>query len=210
MRRTLWAVLTAGTLLLPVGAWSKAGADEPPKKSTDRDTAETPKPKPTEADTRGGGGAPARASGKDLPVVITNEWLESRYGGAEGPVSAVSGIATPAGTAAGGDTGAGESVEDPLAEIADEQARERTRNLLIARLDGSIAEAEAKIADLERRILAIRNPFLPRPAVPPDQAAEWDALTPTQRIERTQAEIDDLRRRLEADRGQRYRLAASR
>src|SRR5512139_2655332 len=44
------------------------------------------------------------------------------------------------------------------------------------RREKRVADAEAAIAELEKRRLAISNPYLPRPQLPPEEAAAWEGL----------------------------------
>lgn len=66
------------------------------------------------------------------------------------------------------------------------------------RLEKRVTEAEAKIAELEKRRLAISNPFLPRPELPPDEAAAWEGLDGVQRRERVDKQLEAARDELEA------------
>ena len=123
-------------------------------------------------------------------------------------VSAVSGGLAGPGTADALEPA--EPLPDALQSIEDEQARQRSREIVAKQLDAEIDRLEARIAGLEKRILATRNPFLPRPVIPEAEAAEWAQLTAPQRVARTEEQIGEARRQLEATRERRERLAANR
>lgn len=61
-----------------------------------------------------------------------------------------------------------------------------------------LKEAEARVAELEKRLLAIANPFLPRPQLPPDEAQAWEGLDGVQRRERVNKQLEEARKELEA------------
>jgi hypothetical protein len=185
MRRLLWCAIVGAVLVFPAAA---EGAKDPPKKPT------PPAKQETKADDA-------------APVVVDNDALAARYGDAAGPVSAVSGkVSEKAGDAS---AESAEAMPDALQEIEDGKARARTREITLKQLDVEIGRIEARIAELEKRILATRNPFLPRPVIPEDEALEWSEMTASQRVARTEDQIADARRDLEAARARRERLTTA-
>jgi hypothetical protein len=202
--RNLTAVAVAALMLvaLPVAADSEKKKDEapPPKSAEAKSTSSDKKAeKPSAEDER--------------PVVVTTEWLEEHYGATSAPETEVSSIVRPDGSSVASDaagTAGGVELPDALTEIEDEKARQKDRERMIARLDREIEASDSEIAKLERRILAVKNPFLPRPQIPEDRKAAWDLMTPTERIATTQSQLDELRRQAEALRERRDDLANDR
>jgi hypothetical protein len=66
------------------------------------------------------------------------------------------------------------------------------------RREQRVRDAEAKVAELEKRLLAIANPFLPRPELPPEEAQAWQGLDGVQRRDRVNKQLDEARKELEA------------
>ncbi|HEX6851645.1 MAG TPA: hypothetical protein VF139_09575 [Candidatus Polarisedimenticolaceae bacterium] len=66
------------------------------------------------------------------------------------------------------------------------------------RREQRVKEAEATIAELEKRLLAIANPFLPRPQLPPEEAEAWQGLDGVKRRERVNKQLEEARTELEA------------
>lgn len=193
MRRTVWIVIVGAALLFPAAAAEPNKApekkDAPAKRKVEAGDPEKP---PVDA---------------NAPVVFDNETLSARYGEGRGPVSVVSGGVT--GPAAADALEPAEPLPDALQAIEDDKARQRTRQITLQQLDVEIGRLEAKIAGLEKRNLATRNPFLPRPVIPEDEALEWSQLTASQRVARADEMIADTRRELDAARGRRERLTAT-
>ncbi len=124
-------------------------------------------------------------------VVITNEVLEELYGpGSVIPDEPAESAAPPS----------AEALPDPLQQMQAEQARETARLRAVPEAEKAVADAEAKVKELERRALAVENPFLPPPQVPEEERASWDAMDNVQRLEQTQKEIAQARADLEAAR----------
>jgi len=130
----------------------------------------------------------------ELPAVITNEFLEARYGGAQAAMG-VSGSAMPAGAAS-----AVAIAPDPLQAIADARARDADRARRRVEARAEIVRLEARVAELERRWLAVRNPLLPPPVVPDELRDEWDGWDSVQRDVRTTADLERAREALAAAR----------
>jgi hypothetical protein len=66
------------------------------------------------------------------------------------------------------------------------------------RSEQRVRDAEAKVAELEKRLLAIANPFLPRPELPPEEAQAWQGLDGVQRRDRVNKQLEEARKELEA------------
>lgn len=86
---------------------------------------------------------------------------------------------------------------DPLQWMEDRQAREEAERVRIAAAEKAVADARAHVAELEKRLLAVRNPFLPRPVLPPEEAAAWEGLDGAERAKRVEAQLGEARSELE-------------
>ena len=86
---------------------------------------------------------------------------------------------------------------DPLAEIEKANSVRQTLALQRGRLQADVDEARARVAELEKRLLAVRNPFLPRPQLPADEERIWTTLDGAQRAARVEAQLEQARRDVE-------------
>jgi hypothetical protein len=57
-------------------------------------------------------------------------------------------------------------------------------------------EAHARVLELERRLLAVRNPFVPRPQLPPEEAEAWAGLDGVARAARVEGQLERARAEL--------------
>jgi hypothetical protein len=91
-----------------------------------------------------------------------------------------------------------EKAPDPVQVMENEEARKDARQLQIAEAQRAVAAAEARVRDLERRALAVKNPFLARPEIPDEDRAAWDKMTAPERLKLTEDQLkaarDDLER----------------
>ena len=129
-------------------------------------------------------------SGDTSAVVFTNETLSTRYGNPE-PRAAGETTEPSPGTAPAEDRAADPNAEpeaEPEAEPA-MSAEARTKR---------IAEIEAQIARLEKRTLAIKNPFLAGtvPATDEERTNEQGQTNP-QRLEGVESQIAELKAELQ-------------
>jgi hypothetical protein len=60
--------------------------------------------------------------------------------------------------------------------------------------------ATAAVETLEKRLLAVRNPYRPRPQLPPDEAKAWEGLDGAQRAQRVEEQLAAARVELAAAR----------
>ncbi len=189
--------LAVGLLLALVPCLAPASEE---KASGENPPAGTSKPKQK----------PGRIEKTEAVPVYTNEDLERMFGPStasdkkreEEPARAEESRA-PLGGAGAEARQAAE--RDPLGAIEEERAREADRNLRLAKAEREVAEAAARVKELEKRALAVRNPFLPRPELPPEEAEAWKGLSNEQRLERIEAALAEARKKLEEARA---RLAA--
>ena len=96
---------------------------------------------------------------------------------------------------------------DPLRAMQDSQARRYDYERKLARLSSELDNARAEVVRRERDLLAFKNPFLPRPQLPPEEAqtiqgmdgaarAKWaeERLTAAKvALETTQKSYDDAK-----------------
>lgn len=78
---------------------------------------------------------------------------------------------------------------DPLKAIAVEEEVATRRATDLAAAEKDLAEKDARVAELEKRLLAVKNPFLPRPQLPPDEEAAWKGLDGVGRAKRVEEQL---------------------
>jgi hypothetical protein len=93
---------------------------------------------------------------------------------------------------------AAKPASDALSLMREQQARAEERGRAIAEAEQAVADAKARIEQLELRISALRNPFRARPDIPEDEKAEWDSMGTRERLERTEAQLEQARAELAA------------
>jgi len=84
---------------------------------------------------------------------------------------------------------------DPLAWIKDRQAQQAERERLTQEVELRLAEARTEVAAVEKRIAAIRNPFL-APPKPPEDDEEWAGQDNVERLASSENELEEARRKL--------------
>ncbi len=86
---------------------------------------------------------------------------------------------------------------DPLQWMEDRKAREEADRVRLAAAEKAVEDAKTRVAELESRLLAVKNPFLPRPALPPEEAAAWEGLDGVARVKRVEEQLVAARGELE-------------
>ncbi len=86
---------------------------------------------------------------------------------------------------------------DPLRWMEDRKAREEAARVRLAAAEKAVEDAKARVVELENRLLAVKNPFLPRPALPPEEAAAWEGLDGVERAKRVEGQLAEARAELE-------------
>ncbi len=138
-------------------------------------------------------GKPAAGSTAKAKV-YSNEDLVKLFGappeepGAEGeaPDAESRGAESPGATPPPG----AEEGPDPLTKLFDDQRRAQEHAAQVAAAETKVAEARQRIGDLEKRMLAVKNPLLARPAAPQDKAEEWKHSDGAERVKRTESELE--------------------
>ena len=200
--RPVWILVA---LVLALGASLAAEQKADPKAAKDKKPAKPAAERKTEPPISeiyraAHPGAQAQPSSEDSEV-ITNEDLERMWSGLspterlQGVYQAERHIGTPAGdagAAAGkGEANAGEWLEKRQASEADTRTK-------TAEAEKKVADLRAKVDELERRLLAVRNPLLPRRYAERknEEDKSWDQKTNPERVQATEDELkkakDDL------------------
>jgi hypothetical protein len=213
--RTIVVAIFLLTLLIGVGP-ALAEGDQPEKKADKADKA-TEKAEEKAAESpiyKAAQEASTKKQKDDEAVVITNEDLERMMSGLtpeqrlQGVYQAERHIGDPAPAAAGkpaeATPGQGQQ-PDKKPQSSLEWLDERNASAQESRVERvdaekQVAELSAKVADLEKRLLALKNPLLPRRYSDrkDDEAEDWDEKDNLARVETTQKELDDARAELAA------------
>jgi hypothetical protein len=98
---------------------------------------------------------------------------------------------------------------DPLKKLDDDRSRAAGLAAQIAEAERTVAAAEGRVRALERRELAIKNPYLPRPEVPPEQAEAWKTMNGAERVQATEEEIKQAKKDVEDARAALEKLRAA-
>jgi len=195
------ALVTACAAMTNYASFSEAEQAPPAKQ-------EAAKPKPVAttaapAKTTAVQKVPLDSSGG--PVTITNDDLERMFGPSEvkPPSSGTTAEGNPTGVAKGpkpGDTG-----YDPLKAMDDEDKQAAEQQQKITTATTALAAAEANLKNLEARLLATKNPYLPRPQLSEAEAKQREGMDNVARVDLNEKEIQDARaeiERLRAELGQ--------
>jgi hypothetical protein len=95
----------------------------------------------------------------------------------------------------------GEAQPDALEQMFASEARKKERATEIAGAEQRVTDAKQAIVDLEKRLLAVKNPLLARPSAPEEGAEEWKAGDGQSRLQQTELQIAAAREALaEAER----------
>lgn len=130
---------------------------------------------------------------KEEVLSFSNADLDRRYGDGEKKKSTES--STESSTAGKKPDDAGPSALEKL--LADETAR-KARVVTVTEAEAAVVAARERIAQLEKKKLAVVNPFSARPAPSGDEAeAElWKAMKPGERSDAVKAELEAARKAL--------------
>lgn len=182
----LGLALVGGLLPAAVAEEEKKPEEKPPQKSAEP------------AETKPASPAVTEEVKKDAEEgrVFTNEDLERLFGGEGEEVFEPAPQPAPAEGAAPAERTPLQPTEatpqapaDPLQWMQAQQAREAERRQLIAEAEAAVVAAQQKVADLEKRLLAIRNPYLARPQIPDEEKADWDAKDAKARVDSTEEQL---------------------
>ncbi len=105
-----------------------------------------------------------------------------------------------------------EAPPDPLQLLRQQQAAQRDRAKAIAEAEAAVTTAKEKLANLERQLLATRNPFAARPEISKEEKAQRaeGGETAAQRYDRTKEMVEKAREELRNAEGELARLRAGR
>jgi hypothetical protein len=144
-------------------------------------------------------GAPAKkpATKDDQVHVYTNDDLDRLP---PDPTARRSEAGPPAGKDVAGAASKAKGVVpyDALGRLQDEQAKAAGLATQIADAERKVTAAEGRVQDLEKKALAIKNPFLPRPEVSPEQAEAWRRMNNVERLKATEDELAAARKAVES------------
>jgi len=199
-------------VLLATGAsWAATGGSDEPEAKPEKKEPATEKA-PDSAILK----AAREESADDDVIVFTNDDLDrfstGRRAADEKPPS---GQREPGPTPR---TKPGEKPSDPLDWMKQQQEQEERRREAIAAAEQQVVDAEARVAEMEKRLLATKNPFLARPGPPEstdekraeEEAAEWDRMDGSERVSRSEQDLQQAREDLARARDERARLRAAR
>lgn len=174
-----------------------AAVAEEEKKEEQKATEEAAKPAKAEAESPADPAAPEKK--RSEAEVFTNEDLERLFGGAEEETVPPPDGAAPAEGAVPPETRPQEPAQpaDPLQWMQDRGDQAAERQQQIAGADAAVTAAKQKVADLEKRLLALRNPFMARPDIPDDEKDEWDGQGTKERVDTTEEQLRLAREELQ-------------
>lgn len=134
------------------------------------------------------------ASAAEPARVYTNEDLERMFGGTSEPQESESisetETAQPAQPAQQGNV-------DPLRALEAEKRAAAAQQVRIATAEKELVKAEETLKEMEKRLLALKNPYLPRPVVSPEEKEAWKGLDNVERVKRTKEQLEGVRQELE-------------
>ena len=134
------------------------------------------------------------AKRKSVPV-YGNDDLERMFGSPAPAPAGKPAAAVAAGTEPAVDqAAAGEP--SALDQVLEAEANRRDLQQQIEEAKQGVAEARTRVAEAEKRSLATRNPLLPRPEVPPEEAEAWNAADGTARASKADQDLAAAREAL--------------
>jgi type IV secretory pathway VirB10-like protein len=140
--------------------------------------AAPPSPNPT---LTAAAATPAPAP-KSASTAFTNDDLRRMFGE---PVAS-----KPAGgeTTGAGSTSSSEG-RSALEQMAKDKKAEAEKSDRVAQAEKNLSAAQQRVADLERRALAVRNPLLARPTVSQEEHKDWDGADAAEHAKLTDADL---------------------
>jgi hypothetical protein len=186
-------VILLGTVLLLGPAASSADKNEgekPEKKDEQAEKGRSAKPVSPFVQAMGG-----RAKASEVKV-YSNETLSEMFGGASEEV-----VESPTVTPAGAPTPPVQPAvpeKSPLERMAEQKKAREDHRILLTAAEKAVTDAEQRVAELEKRALAARNPLLPRPAPPEDEEerAAWNSADGVGRAAQADQQLQSAREAL--------------
>ena len=132
-------------------------------------------------------------SDKEESLSFTNEDLARRYSGEEKKKSAPA-TSQPSTSDKKPDSDGASALEKMF---ADRDSRKENAGK-VAEAEAAVAAARERVAQLEKKKLAVVNPFSARPAPPEDdeEAERWKAMNAPERLAAASTELDEARKAL--------------
>jgi hypothetical protein len=129
----------------------------------------------------------AQGPAPGAPRVITNDDLDKLYGAPEPAAQPTDpSLASRSGPA----------LKDTATWLAEERERATQQRQTRSESLQSLEAAETRVADLQKRLRALRNPLLARPEAPEDDDGSWQAQPNPERVRRTEQELVEARKEL--------------
>jgi predicted nucleic acid-binding Zn-ribbon protein len=90
----------------------------------------------------------------------------------------------------------GEQDADALQWMEKRKAQQADWQRQITEAEQKVSGLQLKIADLEKRIRATRNPLLARPEVPDEEKDDWASKSAPERVKLSQEQLDQAKTEL--------------
>ncbi|HKQ62868.1 MAG TPA: hypothetical protein VJS92_16365 [Candidatus Polarisedimenticolaceae bacterium] len=190
---SLFVLLGAVTLI--------AAADKPAKKPESKPAEQQMSPLDAAAKA-------SRARTKKA-LAYGNEDLVRMYGEPKAePEQAAAPVPAPPG-AEGAKPATADPTADPLAWLEQRKAKQAERGTTVQQAQAEVTRLEQKVAGLEKRILAVKNPLLAPPQAPEDDDGSWAKQGNGDRLKRSEDELAAARQELDAARQKLQQAQAS-
>jgi len=182
MRRS-WLVWVVFMGLVPALGFAAPTAsddgEDPEKKPSSEETGARPGAEPSPWVQATGGKA-----SKEPARVYRNADLERLYGGEATTPTAAPSAPVPAPPA-----GVEGQPQDALEQLFAREAARLEHAKQVAAAEQRAEAARQKLVDAEKRLTAVRNPYLARPGAPEEGAEAWDQADGAQRASQSEAMI---------------------
>lgn len=137
-------------------------------------------------------------SGKPSTPVYGNDELREMFGAAPAKIIRSDKPAAESGSTSESDSesessDAAEAPVDALTAMFAAEAKRKEQALLVAQGEAEVATARQSLVDLEKRLLAVRNPYLARPKTLEADPEAWSAADSQQRVNLTNQQLEKAR-----------------
>jgi len=189
--RSPLGLVAALLLAMPLAAVSPACGEQTAGGATKKAEA-----KPADPNAPGDPNASAKPAAATAPRIFTNRDLSKYHSSASAPRTVYVDMTPPAVAAADGASTPEESIPQ------DEKARR------LAGIQNGIKEGEARLADLDKRLAFMANPYLPPPQLTPDEIAAQKGMSQKDAYRALEAEKAALVEKLSGLRADLEKVAA--